>query len=259
MDMSFNAAIPADRQQWVLSFVQEHGSAQIRELAIQCGVSEATIRRDLDELAALGYLARTHGGAIQNSTSYELDYNERFKKMVAEKKRIAQRAAAFVNEGSSVFLDAGSTNFFISQQLANHKNLTVVTNGLDIAHSMVLHPTSSLVVAGGMRREHFHVLVGPIPESIIQDLHVDISFLGCDAMSPVEGVYCASFIELSIKKLIAKCGTRLIIGADHSKFEHKGFAKICKAEDVDVIITDDGVKPATLDGLREHIRTVITV
>ena len=147
--------IPAERQKKMIEYIEAHTSAQIHELSEQFNVSEATVRRDLDELDRQGALRRTHGGAIKmdRSTSYEHMYSEKIGLMAHEKQHIAQRAAQMVRPGDTVMIDSGTTTFFIAQALSAHENLTIITNDLYIAFQTPIHPSSTLIVTGGMRRQ----------------------------------------------------------------------------------------------------------
>lgn len=242
------------RQQSILDHVNQAGSAQIKDLAVVLGVSEATARRDFDEMAASGLVERVHGGIVKsNGTAFERFHSEKMQSMLKEKQRIARKAASLIKNGDSLFLDSGTTTFFIAQNLANLTDLTIVTNNLDIAYSCNFHPTTSLLVTGGMRRENYSVLIGDVAENMLKSFFVDVAFLGCDAISLEDGVYNTNFMELGIKKQIVNCGKRLVLVTDSSKFHKKALAKVCDVQELDTVITDEGLGAEALETLKKIV------
>lgn len=252
MDEQF--AIPAERMKQILAFIEEKGSAQVRQLAKFQQVSEATIRRDLIELEKLGSIKRTHGGAVISgrSTSFERVYQEKMVMQAAEKKRIGREAAKYVGDGDTLFLDSGTTIYQLAQQLEDKKNLTVITNDLCIANTTVLHPSSDLIVTGGIRREYYNVLVGSITENFVRRLRVDKMFLSADAVDPEFGVSNANFIEAEIKTLMVNAGKEVILLADKTKFGKTALTRVCYLNEVNRIITDSGVPQAIVQKIAEQ-------
>lgn len=247
-------SIPAERQKQIVEFIENHGSAQIKELADYQNVSEATIRRDLDELAASGVIERTHGGAIviDKSTSFEHKYSEKMNLMLTEKCSIAKAACGLVRDGDTIFLDSGTTTYFIAQNLGNFKNLTVITHDLQIGNTAVLDPTSTLIVTGGIRREGFSVLVGSLTENFIKELKVNMVFLGADAIDVETGIYNANFLEVGIKKLLLTIGKHIVLVSDASKFSRSALAKVCGINSIDTIITDSGITDEIKEQIEEN-------
>jgi len=248
------SSIPAERQKQIIEYIENHGSAQIKALADYQNVSEATIRRDLDELAASGIIERTHGGAIviDKSTSFEHKYSEKMKLMLAEKCSIAKAASELVRDGDTVFLDSGTTTYFIAQNLGNFKDLTVITHDLQIGNTAVLHPTSTLIVTGGIRREGFSVLVGSHTENFIKELKVNLVFLGADAIDVKNGIYNANFLEVGIKKLLVAIGKHVVLVSDSSKFSRSALAKVCGIGSIDTIVTDSGITDEIKDQIEKN-------
>lgn len=251
--MERSAYIPAERQKKMIEFIEANTSAQIHELAQRFHVSEATVRRDLDDLDKQGALRRTHGGAIKvdRSTSYEHMYSEKITLMTEEKQRLAERAAQMVHHGDTVMIDSGTTTFFIAQALARHENLTLITNDLYIAYQTPIHPSSTLIVTGGMRRQGRQELVGTVPENFIRDTHVDIAFVGVDGIDLTGGATNANFAEVGVKRLMIQSGMRSVIVADHTKFGRVALARICNLDEADLILTDSGLDEDMLNRIRK--------
>lgn len=251
--MERNSYIPAERQKKMIEYIENNTSAQIHELAERFHVSEATVRRDLDDLDQQGAIRRTHGGAIKmdRSTSYEHMYSEKIDLMTEEKQRIAQYAAGMVHNGDTIIIDSGTTTFFIAQALSRHENLTLITNDLYIAYQTPIHPSSTLIVTGGMRRQGRQELVGTVPENFIRETHVDIAFIGVDGIDLTGGVTNANFAEVGVKRLMLDAGMRSVIVADHSKFGRVALARICDIRQADLILTDRGIEEEMLHRLRK--------
>ena len=251
--MERNTYIPAERQKKMMEYIEANTSAQIHELAVKFHVSEATVRRDLDDLDQQGALRRTHGGAIKvdRSTSYESMYSEKIGLMLEEKHRIADHAASLVHPGDTVLIDSGTTTYFVAQALAHHENLTIITNDLYIAYQTPIHPSSMLIVTGGTRRPGRQELVGSVPESFVRDSHVDIAFIGVDGIDLTGGVTNAKFTEVGLKRLMLRAAARSVIVTDHTKFGRVALARICDLKDVSLLITDRGVENETLNRLKK--------
>lgn len=250
--MERSTYIPAERQKKMMEYIEANTSAQIHELAEKFHVSEATVRRDLDDLDHQGMLRRTHGGAmkVDKSASYESAYSERISLMMAEKHRIAERAARMVHAGDTVMISAGTTTYFIAQALSHLENLTLITNDLYIASQIVLPHTSTLVVTGGTRRPGQQGLIGAVAERMLWNTHVDIAFVGADGVDPIGAVTTVSFEEVSVKRLMLNAAARSVIVADHTKFGRVAMARTCEFNEVSLLLTDQGLNPELLEKFR---------
>lgn len=253
-------AIPAQRHQTIIGYLTKKRSITIREAAKLCGVSEATARRDLDEMAVQGMLERTHGGAVlERGTGLEMVHDEKLKVMIPEKTRIAKAAASLIKEGDSIFLDSGTTTLMLAKQLESVPNLTVITYNLDIAYGVNLEKSSTLIVTGGIRRDGYNTLIGSIAEEMIQKLSVDIVFLGADAINPEHGVFNSNFLELGVKRSCIECAQRRVLVSDHTKFKRKALTKVCEIDEFDVIITDKGLDDETRLAVEDHTPRLLLV
>ncbi|MBQ4074457.1 MAG: DeoR/GlpR transcriptional regulator [Clostridia bacterium] len=251
--MERTAYIPAERQKKIIEYIEDNTSAQIHELAEKFRVSEATVRRDLDDLDRQGAIRRTHGGAIKmdRSTSYEHMYAEKIDLMTDEKQRIAERAVLLVHPGDTIIIDSGTTTFYIAQALSRLENLTLITNDLFIASQTPIHPSSTMIVTGGMRRQGRQELVGTLTENFLRDTHVDIAFIGADGLDVHAGITNANFSEIGIKRLMLKSALRSILVADHSKFGRIALARICDMQEPDLILTDSGLDEETINKIKK--------
>ncbi len=261
MENKYNA-FPARRHQIILQSVNEKGIVEIKELTELLGVSDATIRRDLNELDSKGLLERTHGGAIIKNltTSFEQQQQERMKIMLDEKKKIAKTAAGFIKEGETILLDSGSTTYYLAENLSDIPNLTIITYDLYIASNIPIHPTSNMVVTGGIRRRGYNnVLIGNPVEEYLRTIHVDKTFLGADAIDIEYGVSNSNLFEASIKKLLIKAGKNIFLLADRSKLNRIAFVKVCDITDIDTLIMDEPKEKRMVQELNQRINNVCFV
>lgn len=251
MDKKF---IPNARQKQVLSIINERDYCSTKELSNAINASEATIRRDLDNLADCQYIGRVHGGAvkIQQKTTFEPFHADKIKLMVNEKKRIAKCASTLIHDGNSVFLDSGTTTLFIAEELKTKKNLTIITDNLDIVSSVQFDNTTNVILTGGLLRQAYSVVVGDITEDIIKRFKVDIAFTACDAVDPEVGLFNANYLEIGVKKAITKCGTKTVLVADSSKFKNYALAYVCSINEIDCIISDTGLSEACQSILKKR-------
>ena len=219
--------IPAQRQQMILDYIRKQEGANIKELASYLEVSEATVRRDLDNLAEAGEIERTHG------TKMELRREE--------KTRIAKEVAKMVKDGDNVYLGSGTTVYFVAREIASLENLTIITSNLYIAQFLPIHPTSSLIVTGGERRFDYNLMTGRLAEDFLRNIKVDISILGCDAVDVDFGLSDSNFDEAVIKRLAAQAARMTVLASDHSKFGKTALSRVFDLDEADYIVTDNGL------------------
>ncbi|WP_434688604.1 DeoR/GlpR family DNA-binding transcription regulator [Hungatella sp. SB206] len=252
--------IPAGRLQKIMEYMKEHGSVQIKELADYLDVSDATVRRDLDDLDTQGLLVRTHGGAVRkndNTSSFEWQHNEKLTIMLHEKKQIAKLAASFVHEGDTILLDSGTTTYYLASELSDIPNLTVITYDLFIGGNLVLHPTSTMIVTGGIRRQGYNnVLLGSMVEDYVRNIRVDKAFLGADAIDVDFGISNTNVMEASIKRLLVQAGKQVILIGDHSKMGRMALIKVCDLTDIDGVIIDKAIDENSLHRMKEKVKNV---
>ncbi|MEV6012662.1 DeoR/GlpR family DNA-binding transcription regulator [Streptomyces sp. NPDC051976] len=247
----------------LLDLLAEHGRLEVDDAALALNVSTATIRRDLDQLSEQQMLTRTRGGAVAHGVSYELPLRYRTARQASQKQRIGTAVAAIVTAGDVVGFTGGTTTTEVARALALRGDiaaagtpgtgttvgqpvLTVVTNALNIANELVIRPQIKIVVTGGVARPQSYELTGPLARGVLQEITLDIAVLGVDAIDPERGAYAHHEDEASINRLLAERAQRVVVAADASKFTKRAFARICGAETVDALITDDAIAPETI-------------
>ncbi|MEG0832421.1 MAG: DeoR/GlpR family DNA-binding transcription regulator [Oscillospiraceae bacterium] len=250
MTVNKSHEVPAFRQQRIIELLEEKENIHVMDIVELCGVSQATARRDLDELAEKGLIVRSHGGALRRKmTVFEQPHMQKLGLHISEKARIAKCAASLVNDGDSIYIDSGTTAMMVGQNLTERKNLTIITHNLDFANNAALDSSSKLIVTGGYRRENVHSLAGSIVEEFIRNIKVDKAFSGADSVDSKNGVYLTNFEELGAKQLLVKCARTAILVTDHSKFSQEGLVKICDLSDFDLIITDNGISSEDIENV----------
>jgi DeoR family transcriptional regulator of aga operon len=236
-----------ERLSTLLELLGQRGKVDVDDLAAELDVSAATIRRDLDHLADQQLLTRTRGGAVANNVAYDLPLRYKTARHASEKERIGRGAAALVARGGVVGLNGGTTTTEIARALAarpdlngsDEPGLTVVTNALNIASELAVRPQVKLVVTGGVARPQSFELSGPLASRILDEITMDVVFLGVDAVDPTHGAYAHHEGEASINRLMAERARRVVVAADSSKLGRHAFARICSTTGIDTLITDD--------------------
>ncbi len=258
---SHPSILPAGRQRKILDAIRAAGAVTVDELVLLLGVSESTVRRDLDQLSEKGLLSRTHGGAVPPafSTAYESSYADKKNLCADEKRRIGKFAASCVSDGDTLILDAGSTTFEVARELFEHRRLTILTYDLAIAALTDYHPSTSVFLAGGAVRRGFNVTLGSDTEAFFRNVRVNKAFLGADAIDVTDGLFNATFTEQSIKQLIIKAAQEVILVADRTKFKKTALTKICDLSTINRIVTDKDLCANVENELRERGVDVVKV
>ncbi len=252
---------PEERRREIMNVLRQEGRCLVGDLARSLSVSEVTIRQDLDALEQEGHLRRTHGGAIlAEKLGLERPFQVEESARRAEKERIARAAVELVSPGDTLILDVGTTVTEAARILvAGKQNPVVFTNGLNIAALLEANPEITTVVTGGTLRAKQHSLVNPFGQLILDRVHADLAFIGCNGIERDHGVTNVNAAEAEIKSLFIKAARRRVVLADSAKVGKVALAKIADVGEVDTLITDKGADPRELSQLRELGLEVILV
>jgi DeoR/GlpR family transcriptional regulator of sugar metabolism len=213
----------------------------VAELGRFFGVSEVTIRNDLERLAHEGLLVRDHGGAIARTlTALSVTFNQRAQLNLEAKQRIGQAAANLVQPGETIIMDSGTTLMEMAKRLRNLSPLTVITNGLNIAIQVGSLPDVHVVLAGGSLSSETISTVGPLAERDLGDLLADRLFLGTHAFELEAGLLDVSIEVARIKRTMISAAEKVILLADSSKFPTRAFARVASLSAINCLITDTG-------------------
>lgn len=229
-----------------MNSLEQHGQVQVRGLVEHFGVSEMTIRRDLEQLAGEGRLVRTYGGARPpGQTIREYPYAAKAVERTAEKERIARRAAELVSDGDVILLDAGSTTAALARSLRGRKNLTVVTVDLKIALELCDEPDIRVMVTGGTAQPQGYNLYGPIAEQMLRGLTTDLAFVGTSALDLEQGLTTPSLDKVQLKQAMLRSARSSVVLVDAAKVGLRANFQIAPLKAISHIITDTGL-PAEL-------------
>jgi len=249
--VSLNGAV---RRRAIIAALAERGKAGVVELAENLGVSVVTIREDLRDLEEEGRLVRTRGGAlaVEDEARSELPLEMTAKTNAAAKRAIGAAAAAMVRDGLTIIIDVGSTTTALAEALPRAlRDVTVITNAINIALALENHPGCSVVVTGGTLRPSQHSLVAPLGTTLLERLNADIAFLGCNGVDASRGITNSNLAEAEIKRAMIASAAKIVILADHSKLGRVAAARITDAGRIDLLITDAGAAPDQIAALRD--------
>lgn len=248
------------RQARILEWVREHGGVRVAELVHELGVSDMTVRRDLEYLHERGLLEKVHGGAaaIAGNALFEPGFAAKSALQRAEKEAIAAAAAALVQPGMAVGISAGTTTYAVARRLPNVPGLTVVTNSPRVADVLyeAERADQSIILTGGVRTLS-DALVGPFAVAALRSVHLDLVFLGVHGMSDRAGFTSPNLLEAETDRALIDAGHRLVVVADHTKWGVVGLSSIARLNQADVLITDAGLDPAARETLAGQVGELI--
>jgi DeoR/GlpR family transcriptional regulator of sugar metabolism len=239
--------LPAQRRQAILRAVRS-GTAHVTALADEFGVSEMTVRRDLQALASDGKLERVHGGAVDVES--ERPFSEIVVERLEAKDRIGRAAAALVEDGQTVMIDIGTTTLQVARHLRG-RSLTVVTTNLAVYEELLPEPDIELVLPGGAVRRNYLSLVGMLAEDALRRLRADIAFLGTSGIDAALAVWDTTMVEVPIKRAMIAASKRTVLLADAEKFGMDAMVRVCEASELDAIVTDERVPTERREALEE--------
>jgi DeoR family transcriptional regulator of aga operon len=242
-----------ERRQRILAQLSRDGRVLVGDLSKIFGVSEITIRKDLDSLGNRRLVQRTHGGALPPIDGALLDppLLEKQKLHVAEKRRIGAAAAEMVGEGSCVMLDSGTTTFAVAHYLKKLQSITVITNAINIAAELA-GTNFEVILTGGTLRKNSFSLVGPIAEDMLAAIHADILFLGVDGFDLEIGLTTPNLLEARVNKTMIHSTKMVVAVCDSSKFSRRSLSRIAPVAAIHHIITDTDLPESIAKELRNQ-------
>jgi DeoR/GlpR family transcriptional regulator of sugar metabolism len=227
------------RKAHILERISSEDLITVAELASSLDVSEMTIRRDFSDLEKEGHLKRVHGGAVSShGRSYEPPFVLRQSQSADAKQRIAEAAAAMVEEGDSLALDVGSTVLEIARQLVGRRGLTVVTPSLRVVNTLIRNKDIRLIMAGGILRQDEESLVGEFAQQAFKRLFVDKLFLGVGGLDARSGLTEYNWEDAQVKQAMIASAKKVIVALDASKFGRVAFAKVGDLKDIHTVVTN---------------------
>ncbi len=240
---------PEERQQAIATLVTERGRLAVTAVAEQFGVTTETVRRDLALLERAGMLRRVHGGAVPAGalTVVETGLGERHGTRAEAKRSIAAAALELLpRRDGSVILDGGTSTAALAEVLPADRRLYVATNSVPIAARLSAFPGVTLHVLGGRVRGLTQTAVGDSTVRAMEDLRVDVAFLGANGITPRHGFSTPDEAEAATKRAMARSAQRVVVLADSSKLGREHLVRFASVEDVDVVVTDRGADPGVV-------------
>jgi DeoR/GlpR family transcriptional regulator of sugar metabolism len=248
------------RQMLILEEVRRRGAVRVAELTELFSVSDMTVRRDLDVLAAAGLVDKVHGGATMPGrlSTDEPGFEAKSHRQLEEKEAIARAAAALVEPGQAIGLTAGTTTWRLAHHLLDVADLTVVTNSIQAAN--VLHrerrPDLTVILTGGVRTPS-DALVGPVAVTTLRSLHIDVLFMGVHGITEDAGFTTPNILESETNEALVAAAARVVVVADHTKWGVRGLSKFANLDAAHVLVTDGGLSTEARTILSEHIEHVV--
>jgi DeoR/GlpR family transcriptional regulator of sugar metabolism len=252
--------LAGQRQHLIAEEILRRGAMRVSELTELFGVSDMTVRRDLDLLAAAGLVEKVHGGATAPValSTHEPGFEAKSHQQLEEKEAIAQAALRFIKPGQAIGLTAGTTTWTLAHQLVHVPDLTVVTNCLQVAN--VLHrdqrPDLTVVLAGGVRTPS-DALVGPVAVMTLRSLHVDLLFMGVHGMAEDAGFTTPNLLEAETDQAMIASAERLVVLADHTKWGVRGLSRIARLADASVLVSDSSLSADARAVLSESVAELV--
>ncbi|GAB3586856.1 DeoR/GlpR family DNA-binding transcription regulator [Calidifontibacter terrae] len=240
----------AERQQRILDHVRTAGRVEVTAAAERLAVTTETVRRDLSELERKGFVRRVHGGAIAaDRLEPETTLATRVGRLSAQKKRIAARALDLIEDGTTLLLDSGSTTVAIAELIVPGRALTVVTNSVQVGALLSGRDELDLFVVGGRVRARTGATVGDWAAAALRGLTVDLAFVGTNGISPRRGLTTPDQAEATVKRAMVEAARRVVVVSDSSKFGTDHFQSFATYDEIDGVVTDDGVDDSAVADL----------
>jgi DeoR/GlpR family transcriptional regulator of sugar metabolism len=243
------------RRRQLLELISRQGYATLDQLVKSLGVSESTVRRDLEALDLAGSVKRTHGGAVYSGEVRSMPaFDDRTGTAADEKRAIGIATAALIEDGDTVLLDGGTTTLEVARALLG-RPVQVVTNSLPIAQLMASSPRSDLILIGGFVYPRTGVALGPLAISMMSGIRVRKAILGAGGIV-ADGIFNSNLLLVETERQMMACGQEVVIVADHTKFGRQELTRLCGLNEIDRLVVDPGL-PEPFRALLESTGTTI--
>ncbi|MDL5513528.1 DeoR/GlpR family DNA-binding transcription regulator [Arenibacter sp. M-2] len=252
------AYLPNKRREKIVEFLKEDGSAKVADLAKLFKVTEVTVRQDLEKLENQGLIMREHGGAyLKNMGDQVRNFSLVQQDNLELKEAIGQKCLEFIESGDTIILDSGSTTTEIAKKLIGYKNLTVITNALNIALLLGTEPGIEVIMTGGEFKPPTLSLTGQKAADFFKGLNVQKLFLATAGISLKSGLTYPSISDLVVKKAMIDAADITYLVADSSKIGKSALASLGALSLIDYIITDSGMEEKDLKVFKDNEIEVI--
>lgn len=241
------------RQQIIIDELNDQNFIKVNDLCEKLNVSAVTIRKDLQYLENKGLLYRTHGGASKQSLyAFEKNINEKEFVQVAQKQKIAKAALQFINDHDFIILASGTTVYYLAKIISGYEKLTVVTSALQVSMELSNDPFTDVIQLGGDLRKSSVSVIGAIAELELKNFSCNKLFIGIDGIDLDFGLSTSNSTEAHLNKVMIDQSEKVIVLADSTKINKRGFGQICSLDKVDILITDNDISEKDLISFEDH-------
>ena len=241
------------RKKTILELIHKKEVVTVPEIASKCNSSEITARRDLLELEEKGLLIRTHGGAVKSNTMVNgmFGFEKKIEQNKDNKEYICKKAAEYINDNDIIFIDCGSTLYYLCKYINRKMNVKVITNSLPVVSELINYPNIKITLIGGEIDSERKAIYGPTAEKYIEEYHVQKAFIGADGVSVNGGLSSNDEKESAITKKMASSADTVFLLCDSSKIEKDSMMKFAPLSIVDYLITDKEIDPGISNNYNE--------
>ena len=227
----------------MLELLRKQPGLRVPEIARVEGVSEGTVRNDLNALEEAGHLTRMHGGAVlaERLSQFDLSFGQRYRERQASKMAIARTVSSLVEDGASLLLDASSTVYYLASELEKRNRLRVVTNGIDVARCLAKNSTNTIVLMSGVVTPDGSSVTGSLSEQLIRDLHVQMAFVSCSGLSLERGLTDVLLEEAELKSKAISSARDVFALVDSSKLGKEDLTSFASLNQISHLYTDSGM------------------
>ena len=238
------------RRERIIEKIHEAGKVRVTDLSEEYGISEVTIRKDLEALEAEGQLKRVHGGAVGLNKLYvNMDLSERYKTNALAKKTLAELASEFIEDNDTIFMNAGTTLTYVLRAIKGKQNISIVTNSVQNATEAALYPSFNVILLGGNLDSKYQFTYGADAERQLENYHADKCILSVDGISASSGLTLYYANEAPLARKMVELAASTIVVADSSKIGRDVFARITDAKKTDILITNPSENKKELSAL----------
>lgn len=228
-----------ERRKSILDMLKNGDKVKVADLSRSFNISEVTIRNDLTELEHSGMLQRVHGGAVGTQKAYyNMSLNDRMSTNKEEKRQIAKAVVSMISEGDTLMLDSGTTTFLVARELADIKNLTIVTNSLQIAQELSYQNNINVILLGGNLDPQYQFTYGDDAINQLRKYRADKMIIATDGVSAENGLSTYHYLEAEVSRQMIKRANKTIVVADYTKIGREGFARIDDISSINILVTN---------------------
>lgn len=234
-----------ERQQRLTEIIRQQPGIRVPELAHLLNVSEGTIRNDLRSLSQAGQLKRVRGGAVVDAAIRREApaFSARTRVNAEAKLYLAREAARLIDDGDTILCDASSTVYHLTHYLRDRRNLTIITNGVELARNLATQAAHTVILLGGTLRSDAAAVFGPIAERALEDLHVKTAFLSATGLSPDSGLYEVDINEAQLKRKMLGAARQVVALIDASKLGKVDLTLFARLDQLSRLFVDDALTP----------------